>query len=330
MFVGIKITKIHHFRVDFHFFYLPLEKHLCKPMGKKLLHTIGCDEEGKHIHVNDAEKGAIYSCPLCGDRIIARNGGNLQRPHFAHFKKSEILCNGESLLHHLFRQQALNILQQHIELRQPLTVRWSCPYCIRKYEKDLLQKVSKAVIGFDIEGHCPDITLLNDKGHPIFALEFLVRRKLTKKAIRFYEEKGIILIQYPLAEDDWKQVEDKLSRPESVTFCGNGECYNFQFYRNCIGREYYAQKFKCKKCGKVVDGYMVRNTSAFGVLGLDRLHDHEKQEIVSKYFRGKRATVADILVYGKCRCVPHSKGLVCMSRSDDFKEAHQSKITKKK
>ena len=299
-------------------------------MGKKLLHTIGCDEEGKLIHVNNAEKGAIYSCPLCGDRIIARNGGNLQRPHFAHFKKSEILCNGESLLHHLFRQQALNILQQHLELRQPLIIRWACPYCIRKYEKDLLQKATQAVIGFDMEGHCPDITLLNDEGRPIFALEFLVRRKLTKKIIRFYEEKGIILIQYPLAEDDWKQVEDKLSRPESVTFCGNGECYNFQFYRNCIEREYYSQKFKCKKCGKVVDGYMVRNTSAFGVLGLDRLHDHEKQEIVSKYFRGKRATVADILVYGKCRCVPHSKGLVCMSRSDDFKEAHQSKITKKK
>ena len=75
---------------------------------------------------------------------------------------------------------------------------------------------------------------------------------------------------------------------------------------------------------------MVRNTSAFGIIGLDRLQDHEKQEIVSKFFRGKRATVADILVYGKCRCVPHSKGLVCLNKSDDFKEKREGKIVKRK
>jgi hypothetical protein len=224
----------------------------------------------------------------------------------------------------------MNILQERITQQQSLPIEWSCPYCIRKYHKDLLQQVKQAVTDYPIEGHCPDITLLDKDGQPIFALEFLIKRKLTKKEIRFYEEKGIILIQYSLVEDNWSEVENKLSHPDSVTFCGNGECYNFQFYQNAIRREYYAQKFKCKKCGKVVDGYMVRNTSAFGVLGLDRLRDHEKQEIMQKYFRGKRATTADILVYGKCRCVPHSKGLVCMSRSDDFKEAHQSKITKKK
>ena len=75
---------------------------------------------------------------------------------------------------------------------------------------------------------------------------------------------------------------------------------------------------------------MVRNTSALGIIGLDRLNEQEKQEIVSKYFRGKRATVADILVYGKCRCVPHSKGLVCLNKTDDFKEKRESKITRKK
>ncbi|MBQ8521376.1 MAG: hypothetical protein IJ456_08400 [Bacteroides sp.] len=75
---------------------------------------------------------------------------------------------------------------------------------------------------------------------------------------------------------------------------------------------------------------MVRNTSAFGIIGLDNLREEEKQEIVSTYFRGKRATIADILVYGKCRCIPHSKGLVCMSKSDDFKETRQGKIIAKK
>ena len=58
--------------------------------------------------------------------------------------------------------------------------------------------------------------------------------------------------------------------------------------------------------------------------------EEKKQEIVNKFFRGKRATVADILVYGKCRCVPHSKGLVCLNKSDDFKQTRLGKITKRK
>lgn len=299
-------------------------------MGKKLLHTIGCDEDGQLLHVNEAEKGNVYVCPQCGDRIIARNGGKMQRPHFSHFKKSRIRCSGESILHHLLCREALDLLQQHLDSKQAFTLSWICPYCNRKYEKDILQQVDSVSTVFTLNGHQPDITLLNKEGQPLFAIEFLMRRKLSKKVIHFYEEKGIILIQYQLAENDWLRIPDKLSHPDSVTFCSNGECYNFQFYQNTIHREYYSQKFKCKKCGKMVDGYMVRNTSALGVLGLDRLQEHEKKEIISKYFRGKRAITADILVYGKCRCIPHSKGLVCMSQSDDFKETRQSKISKKK
>ena len=297
-------------------------------MAKKLLHTIGLDEEKGIHHINDAEKGKIYTCPQCGERIIVRNGGSMQRPHFAHFKKSD-QCTGESVLHHFFSQQAVTILQKHIEQKEAFFIEWSCPYCNRKYSKDILQQAQTVRTQFIIEGHQPDITLLDAQGNPLIAIQLLIRKKLTKRTLHFYEEKGIILIQYHLHEKDWKRVEEKLSHPSSVTFCGNGECYNFQFYQNCIRREYFAQKFKCKKCGKVVDGYMVRNTSALGILGLDQLRDYEKQEIVQKYFRGKRSTIADILVYGKCRCIPHSKGLVCLSQSEDFKQTRQGKISKK-
>ena len=299
-------------------------------MGKRLLHTTGCDEEGCILHVGDAEKGGIYTCPLCGDRIVARNEGKMQRPHFAHFKKTEAGCTGEALLHHLFLQESAALLQEHIGQKKEFPITWSCPYCNRHYTKDLLQQVSSLATDYTLEGHHPDLTLLDAQGQPLIAIKLLIRRKLTKKTLHFYEEKGIILIQIQLEENDWQQVVKKLSSPHSVTFCTNPECYNFQFYHRCIRREYYVQKFKCKKCGKVVDGYMVRNTSALGILGLDRLKDHEKQEIVSKFFRGKRATIADILVYGKCRCVPHSKGLVCLNKTDDFKEKRESKISKKK
>ena len=299
-------------------------------MGKKLLHTTGYDEEGRILHINEAEKGKTYTCPLCGDRIVPRNEGKAQRPHFAHFKKTGTGCNGESLLHHLFLQASLALLQRHIDLKKEFPITWSCPYCNRIYTKDMLQQVASISAESTLGDLHPDLTLFDAKGKPILAIKLLIRKKLTQKALHGYEERGIILIQIQLEENDWMKVEEKLSRPDSVTFCANAECYNYQFYQSCIQREYYAQKFKCKKCGKVVDGYMVRNTSALGIIGLDRLNDHEKQEIVSKYFRGKRATVADILVYGKCRCVPHSKGLVCLNKTDDFKEKRESKITKKR
>ena len=299
-------------------------------MGKKLLHTTGCDSEGRILHIREAEKGQTYTCPLCGDRIVPRNEGKAQRPHFAHFKKTEAGCSGDSLLHHLFLQASLTLLQKHISQQKEFPITWSCPYCNRTYTKDLLQQVTSLSSDYTLGEQHPDITLFNAQEQPLIAIKLLIRKKLTKKALHFYEEKGIILIQIQLEENDWMKVEEKLSRPDSVTFCTNAECYNYQFYHTCIHREYYSQKFKCKKCGKVVDGYMVRNTSALGIIGLDRLNDQEKQEIVSKYFRGKRATVADILVYGKCRCVPHSKGLVCLNKTDDFKEKRESKITRKK
>jgi predicted RNA-binding Zn-ribbon protein involved in translation (DUF1610 family) len=270
-------------------------------MGKKLLHTTGCDSEGRILHINEAEKGQTYTCPLCGDRIVPRNEGKAQRPHFAHFKKTEAGCSGDSLLHHLFLQASLTLLQKHISQQKEFPITWSCPYCNRTYTKDLLQQVTSLSSDYTLGEQHPDITLFDAQGQPLIAIKLLIRKKLTKKALHFYEESGIILIQVQLEENDWMKVEEKLSQPDSVTFCTNAECYNYQFYHTCIHREYYSQKFKCKKCGKVVDGYMVRNTSALGIIGLDRLNDQEKQEIVSKYFRGKRATVADILVYGKCR-----------------------------
>lgn len=299
-------------------------------MARKLLHTFGFDEEGTIVHVNETEKGGTYTCPQCGERIVARNGGVSQRPHFAHFKKSDKRCNGETILIQLFRQRMLAFIQEHLDHGEALKMQWSCPYCHRKYEKDLLKQIVRVEERPTLANMTPDIALYDKEGLPIIAFELTLHRKLTRKTIERYETAGILLIQYQLSEESLRNVAGKLQHPDAVGFCANAECYNFQFSQHTFRREIFAQKFKCKKCAKVVDGYMVRRTSPFGLIGLDNLNDHEKQLIVGKYFHGKRAVVADIVVYGKCRCVPHSKGLVCLTRSDTIKETHQGKITRKK
>ena len=188
-------------------------------MGKKLLHTWGYDTEGKVIHVNETEKGGAYTCPLCGDRLIARNGGKVQRPHFAHFKKTSKKCNGTSVLHHLFKEKAAALLQTHISEHSPFPIQWSCPYCSKIYQRNLLQRVAGLSTNEAIDRHTPDILLTDKDNSPLIAIELLVSRKLSKKIIQLYETRGIILIQIRIAEVDWDNVGNKLHHPDSVSFC---------------------------------------------------------------------------------------------------------------
>ena len=155
-------------------------------MGKKLLHTTGYDEEGRILHINEAEKGKTYTCPLCGDRIVPRNEGKSQRPHFAHFKKTEAGCSGESLLHHLFLKESVALLQRHIDQKKEFPITWSCPYCNRTYTKDILQQVASISSDYTLGNQRPDITLFDAQGQPVIAIQLLIRKKLTKKALHCY------------------------------------------------------------------------------------------------------------------------------------------------
>ena len=148
----------------------------------------------------------------------------------------------------------------------------------------------------------------------MIAIEIPVRNKLTKKLIHAYEEQGIILIQVHPKETDITQVENKMQHPDYVGFCSNKECYNMQFYQHTIRRIIFHQPLKCKTCNKVVDGYMVKTASAFGSLKRENLNEEEKKEIANRYFRGKKATVANFVIYGKCKCVPYSKNLQAVKK----------------
>lgn len=289
-------------------------------MRRKLLTTFGYDAENRLIHVNDTRKGQTYTCPQCGEKTVARksgkNGKGSKRPHFAHIKKSRQKCNGASVLHHLFVTQATHILQQHLQQASPFVIQWACPYCSQMYAPDLLKKVKTIREDFAWQGHTPDIALLDKDGNLLIAIEITVAHKMSRKAIHQYEENGIILIQISPTETDVMHVEERLHHPDYVGFCSNKECYNNQFYRHTIHRTIFRQPLKCKACNKSVDGYMVKTTSAFGTIRKENLNEDEKKEIVQKYFRGKKATVAGFIIYGQCKCVPYSKSLQYVKKNN--------------
>ena len=282
-------------------------------MRRKLLCTIAYNDDGQLVHIEDTQKGEIYRCPQCGERIVPHNSGKAgkgsKRPHFSHLKKSKLKCNGESVLRHVFKDRALQILQHHLDTKEAFDIQWSCNYCSQIYTKKLLKRTASIATGTPIEGHTPDILLLDKHGKAIIAIEIIIRQKLTRKVIHRYESQGIILIQIHPTERDLLVVEDKLRHPDKVGFCSNAECYNSQFYQNTIVRTVFKQPLKCKTCGKIVDGYMVKTNSALGAIKLENLNEEEKKEIVQKHFKGKKVTVADFVVYGKCKCKPYSKSL---------------------
>ena len=294
----------------FRIFGKPTSKRI---MRRKLLCTIGYNDDGQLVHIRDTQKGEIYRCPQCGGRIVPHNSGKdgkgSKRPHFSHLKKPELKCTGESVLRHVFREKAVQILQHRLDAQKAFDLHWACNYCSQLYSKNLLKRTATIATQTSIEGHTPDILLLNKHGKPVIGIEIVVRQKLTRKVIHRYETQGILLIEIHPTEKDLHAVEEKLSHPDKVGFCSNAECYNSQFYQHTIGRTVFNQPLKCKTCGKVVEGYMVKSDSALGAIRLENLSEEEKKEIVRKHFRGKKVTVADFVVYGKCKCKPYSKSL---------------------
>ena len=61
----------------------------------------GCDDQDKRISAEDAERSGIYSCPVCGAKLVLKRG-DINIPHFAHEKNSKcdsLLENKMTLWH---------------------------------------------------------------------------------------------------------------------------------------------------------------------------------------------------------------------------------------
>ena len=83
-------------------------------MASQILYTTAVDTHGNLIHVNDAEKGLDYYCPVCQRRFILRKSGKSgpgsRRPHFAH-NDSTPNCTPEGVLHHSFKKHLVELIE---------------------------------------------------------------------------------------------------------------------------------------------------------------------------------------------------------------------------
>ena len=202
-------------------------------MTKEILYTSALDENGNTIYINDAEKGRTYYCPICKGKFILRKSGKTgkgsRRPHFAH-NNLTTNCTPEGVLHYSFKKLLIDLLERYRSESKPLIVNWKCNTCSVDYSKsklktNLLAKTATIKEEYNLKVCQPDIALLDPEGEVVAAIEIVVTHEPEENVLRYYERKGITLIQINLfSEDDLYKVEEKITNPDVVNFCLNPKC----------------------------------------------------------------------------------------------------------
>jgi competence CoiA-like predicted nuclease len=97
-------------------------------MEKEILYTTALDKNDSFIHINNAEKGVNYYCPLCKKEFILRKSGKTgkgsRRPHFAHNELTPN-CTPEGVLHYSFKKMLIDLLDKYKAENKPFILNWA-------------------------------------------------------------------------------------------------------------------------------------------------------------------------------------------------------------
>ena len=109
----------------------------------------------------------------------------------------------------------------------------------------------------------PDIALLDEEENVLAVIELVVTHKPEESVLQYYKERKIILVQINLtSEEDLKNVENKIKKPDIVDLCLSTECQNRDEYK--INRNVVVSPLKCGRCLGILPKFEVQIDSAFG------------------------------------------------------------------
>ncbi|WP_417596883.1 competence protein CoiA family protein [Oceanospirillum sp.] len=86
----------------------------------------GVNTSGEFTSAYSAEKGSVYFCPCCGERLIYRDG-DVRAKHFAHPASSN--CSFESVLHITAKELIRSIIENNADGRQEINLENHCQNC---------------------------------------------------------------------------------------------------------------------------------------------------------------------------------------------------------
>jgi hypothetical protein len=215
----------------------------------KLLNEFAYDENGMLTTADKADKTKKYTCPACNRDFILKKSNNpalnAKCPHFAHYNLTE--CTPEGVLHCLFKTRLFDIIQTAIINKRPIPFAWNCKYCNEKHGGNLLKRVSSIKQEFVMDCVRPDIALFDENEKLFAVIEVVVTHKPEDAALSYYKRNNVIIITIIVESyDDYKNIEDKISNPNSVDFCSNQKCQNCGRYS--IKKRIFSPVEPCYEC----------------------------------------------------------------------------------
>lgn len=229
-------------------------------ISKDILYSVAKADNGELIKAVDAEKGQPYTCLVCNQPLILRKGKQ-KRPHFAH-KSLSPNCTAESALHYGFKILLHKLIQEHIDRKQPLEIRWDCDYCGGSHIGNVLKKAVQVKLEYDL-GECrPDIALLDSSGQVIAAIEVIVTHFPEQKVLDYYKQNRIAVVYYILESDkDISRLDTPTLHPDAVDLCLNPKCS--KCHKHMARKRLLIFDGKCWKCRSPMRVAAVRGDMGF-------------------------------------------------------------------
>ena len=154
---------------------------------------------GRMVHVDKVPNGrnCDCTCPSCDTRLIARQGTE-KIHHFAH-ANSQGGCEGA--LHATGKLLLFQRIQDAIQAKTQIPIRWNCTLCQCNHEGDLLKRVDDAFLEKQIPGSNirPDV-YLSKVETPYKLLEIVHTHSPDKAVYDYVEANGLILLLFNLKE----------------------------------------------------------------------------------------------------------------------------------
>lgn len=260
-----------------------IEEIICN-MVNEIQYTTAIDQKGDLVHINEAEKGRVYYCPLCKTEFILRKSGKTgkgsKRPHFAHNELTPN-CTPETVLHYLFKKKLVELLNKYLSQKNEFIINWSCDACSKYNKGNLLAKVTSIKEEYNLKVCQPDIALFDAEKNVIAVIEIVVTHKPEENVLKYYQENKIILIQLNLSsEEDLNSIEKKIKIPDIVDYCLNPKCSDYKRYS--IKRRILFKPDRCGLCFHQIESYFIVIDSAFGIQKTLDFTDNEISFVKSK------------------------------------------------
>lgn len=220
---------------------------------------LALDQKGSIISPKEADRGTVYYCPGCGERLVFRKC-NEKKNHFSH--KATDACSYETIIHQLAKRQIADEINAYIKSKaeSPIIER-KCPLCKAVTEQLLPEKITAASVEKKLKsGFITDVAI-EVENSIVAAIEVKVSHavsgdKKEKIGVPFIELDGESILESPKR---WKPLLDAF-RPFKCRECEEAISKFKEGLLNIskesgvlIPKEYYRTTYvECWRCNKPI------------------------------------------------------------------------------